>query len=135
MKVLLRELTESENALANLAQADLPARLSFTLALVLRAVRPHLDAKRAAHDKLLQKYGTQDPKRAGFYVIPPEQAEAFKAEFDELLSADCELPGIGKIKASTLEAANVKLAAADAAALDWLIVNDVGAFDLFAMES
>lgn len=134
MKVLLRDLVESENALANLAQADLPARLSFTLALVLRAVRPHLDAKRAAHEQLLRKYGTADEKRAGFYVILPERADGFKTEFDELLDAECELSGIGKIKATTLDAANVKLAAADAAALDWLIVNDVGAFDLFAME-
>ena len=134
MKVLLRELTESENALANLAQADLPARLSFTLALVLRAVRPHLDAKRAAHEQLLRKYGTADEKRAGFYTIAPEQADAFKAEFDELLSADCELPGIGKIKASTLEAATVKLSSSDAAALDWLLVNDLGEFDAYAVE-
>lgn len=134
MKVLLRELVESETALSNLAQADLPARLSFTLALVVRAVRPHLDAKRAAHGKLLEKFGDADPQRAGFYVIPPERATAFRTEFDELLNVECELPGIGKIKASALEAANMKIAAADAAALDWMLVNDLAEFDAYAVE-
>ena len=123
--VKLRDLVESEEALGELAQADVSARMSFTLALVLKAVGTHLDAKRVAHQKLLEKFGTPRADQPGFFEIPPEQRTAFEKEFQDLLDADVTLTGIGKIRASALDAEGVKLSGHNAVALTWLVKEDV----------
>jgi len=125
LTVKLGDLVNSENALAALAQDDVSARMSFTLALVLKEVGKHLDAKRAAHLKLLEKYGTPREKNPNNFDIKPEQREAFDAEFKDLLETEVTLNGIGKIRASALETEGVKFSGEERLALSWLLKEDV----------
>lgn len=124
MNVKLDDLVNSENALAVLAQADVSARMSFTLALVLKEVGSHLDAKRAAHLKLLEKYGTPREKQPGAFNISPEHKDAFDKELKDLLETEVTLNGIGKIRASALETEGVKLSGGQRLALSWMLKED-----------
>lgn len=125
LTVKLGDLVNSENALAELAQNDVSARMSFTLSLVLKEVGKHLDAKRAAHQKLLEKYGTPREKQPGFFDLNPETREAFDKEFKDLLDTEVALTGIGKIRGMALEAESVKLSGGERLALAWLLKEDV----------
>ena len=125
MQTKLANLVASENALAELAQADVSARLSFTLALVLREVGNQLEAKRAAHQKLLEKYGAPIAERRGTYDIALNKRAAFEREYADLLDTDVTLTGIGKIRASALDAEGIKLSGSDAVALLWLVKEDM----------
>lgn len=124
LTVKLGDLVNSENALAALAQENVSARMAFTLALVLKEVGKHLDAKRAAHQKLLEKYGVPKENQPGFFNIQPEQRAAFEKEFNDLLDTEATLP-IGKIRASALETEGVKLSGGERLALTWLLKEDV----------
>lgn len=125
MNVKLGDLVASEQALGELAQANVSARMSFTLALVLKEVTKHLEAKRTAHQKLLEKFGTPKANKPGMFDLNPETREAFETEYKDLLDTDVELVGIGKIKASAIETEGVKLSGAEMLALEWLLVQDV----------
>jgi hypothetical protein len=125
MNVKLGDLVNGENALAEMAQNDVSARLSFTLSLVLKEVGKHLEAKRAAHQKLLEKYGTPREDRPGFYDITPEHRAKFEKEFKELLDTEVTLSGIGKIPVSALEAEGLKFTAHELLTLAWLLKEDV----------
>lgn len=125
MKVKLGDLVNSEQALAELAQADVSARMSFTLSLVLKEVSNHLDAKRSAHQKLLEKFGTPREKQPGFFDINPECRAEFDKEFKELLNTEVSLIGIGKIRVSAIEAEGVKFSGQEMLALAWLLKEDV----------
>lgn len=125
MNVTLRELVDSEQALGELAQADVSARMSYTLSLVLKDVGKHLDAKRAAHQKLLEKYGTPIAKRPGYFEIGLERRDAFEKEYKDLLDTEVILPAVGKIRASAIEAEGVKLSGQKMLVLSWLLKEDV----------
>lgn len=125
LKVKLGDLVNSEPALSDLAQADTSARMSFTLSLVLKEVGKHLDAKRATHQKLLEKYGTLKEGNPNLFEIKPEQRIAFEREFRELMDTEVELVGIGKIKVSAIESEGVKFSGQEMLTLSWLLKEDV----------
>lgn len=125
LQVKLGDLVESEQALGELARKNVSARMSFTLSLVLKEVGKHLDAKREAHRKLLEKYGIPREKHPDFFDIKPECRAEFDKEFKDLLAAEVTLTGIGKIRASAIEAESVKLSGEEMLALAWLLKEDV----------
>lgn len=125
LTVTLRDLVVSEQALGELAQDNVSARMSFTLSLVLKEVGKHLDAKRAAHQKVLEKYGTPSEKQPGTFHIPVEKRTDFEKELKDLLDTEVTLAGIGRIKVSAIEAEGAKLSGQGMFALGWLLKEDV----------
>jgi hypothetical protein len=124
LTVKLEDLVRSENALASLARHNVSARMSFTIALVVKEVGKHLAAKQEAHRNLLERYGTPIEEQVGSFQIPVENRSAFEKEFRELMETEVELVGIGKIRASSLEAENIALSGMERFQLGWLINED-----------
>jgi len=127
LQVKLRDLARSEEALARLASENISARMSYTLALVLHQVTPHLDAKRKAHRKLLERYGKANEKNPEVFAVSTANRDAFEKEFEELLEANVTLTGIGRVRVSALETEGVKMTGGEMFVLNWLLKNDVAA--------
>lgn len=125
MNVTLGDLVASEDVLARLAQEKVSARMSFTLATVLREVGKHLECKRAAHRKLLETYGTPKSENADAFDVPVSNRAAYQKEYQELMDTPVTLAGLGKIRASVLESEGVSLLPVEAVALEWLIRDDL----------
>lgn len=121
----LRELIESENALRKLADAESSARFSYTVALVCQQATLHFKSHARARDGLLERYGKPVEKKPGTYRVETEQRAAFQKEYDDLLDTPITLPGVGRIRASVLEAENIKLTGTEFYLLRWLLKQDI----------
>lgn len=106
--VTLKDLVQSESALARLTNLPLSARMSFTLSEVTKEVAPTLENFRKAHTALIKKY--RKPAIEGQEEQSPkftdENMELLNQEYEDLMKSSKELP-FGKIKLSSLLAEKV----------------------------
>jgi len=98
------EVVQNNPVLRNLAESkDVPVRISFRLARVLKALDENLKIYLSAKQKLIEKYCKRDEKGEPIvennqYTIPPDNLETFQKEYFELLALEIDL-GVDKIKA------------------------------------
>lgn len=122
MKVKLRQLVNSSQALSRLMAQPMHAVVAFSLSRIARLIEPELKAYDESRVKLLKEYGEPteaDPTRYEFQS--PEKAQSFADELNALLEQEVE----GEFKPMTLESlAKAEISAADVLLLDWLIESD-----------
>lgn len=123
LHVTLRDLIDGETALGALVSRPLPARLTFTLGMVIQVLAPHYREYNKTRDTLLARYGKEKDGEPGTFEIARENRQAYLDELETLLDTPVELQGIGRIPASAL--GEVSLTPQQAFALRWLVVNDL----------
>lgn len=134
--VTLKELVQSESALARLVTLPLSARMTITFSETMRVVAPILEDHRKVQATLVKKY--RKPAVEGKEEEPAkfteENTTLLDSEYADLLKKTYELP-FGKIKLSSLLAEKIgshkegdktvddflKLSGAELFALSWLI--------------
>lgn len=119
LTVSLREIVEGMPALNTLSVQPLDTKTAYRISRVLRAVNDEMKLFEEQRVALLDKFGTKGDGQYSFET--PEAREDFEREYKELLSVEVELH-IASIKVDELT--GIKIAPADLAALDWLIVGE-----------
>ena len=108
MTVKFKDILDAEKALGKLSQERLPVRQSVALARLIKKLNEELQIFNDQREKLLIQYGEYKENEGG-YLVPKENLEAFRKDFDILLGSSCELGGekikITLQKDSTIEAA------------------------------
>ena len=117
MKITLKQLTESFASLGKFANDEaLSIKQKYWLSRIAGAAEKEMQAFEKHRLELVKKHGDE---RDGQWTVPPAKMTAFQAEFDDLLTAEVDLPG-DPIKLDTLPEA-IKLTALDLTRLEWLI--------------
>lgn len=129
IKLTLQQILNSLQALNQLGEEKLPARLSFTIARVVGKLQAEGLLFQGERQKLFVKYGEQVPPRVGQadgnqLKIPPEKIPGFNEEMNILLGTEVELDGLGRISISALEDAEIQVKPNILIALDWLFIGD-----------
>jgi len=121
MKIKLAQLVNSDGALGRLIEERLPARLSFTLASVVRVITPRIQDYNEARLAILREYGT--PNEAGDqYRFPDiEIAKKAWAEMKELEETEVELADIAPIRLDERMLEAIQITPQDVLALNWLL--------------
>ena len=125
LTVTLRDIVDSVQSLQEITSQKTSATLSFTLGIVLRTINPFLQEyakqRNALRDELYDK------KADGKSLEPKvENADKlFSDQVDAMLDGPVALVGIGRIRMSLLVDEGIKLDGQDAAALYWLLKNDM----------
>ena len=130
-QVKLRDLIVSQSALGRISSLPISARMSLTLADVLRVVNPQLEEFQKQHAVILKRYGT--PKLdgngnpiEGQYNFTPDKREALDKEYEDMLDKPVDIP-FGKIKLNDLLAEKLdkdetlKLSGNEIYALGWML--------------
>lgn len=96
MKIQLRQAFDSNAALQYLSGLRVKPAASMSIARVMRAVRPELEALESQRQAMLKEYGATLPApNSSKYAFPDGREAEFTAEFNRCLDAEIELP-IGK---------------------------------------
>lgn len=125
MNIKLSELVAAEQALAELAQEKVSAKLAFQLGLVLKDAGKYLDEKRDAQRKLFERYKVPRKDNPKKFEVPEETREQYKNELEAMLAVEVSIQLADKLSANALVADGVKISGQDAVLLDWLIKNDL----------
>lgn len=116
----LGDLVRSEEAFGNLMAAKpVAAHISFRLARLAAQIAPIMKAHMDAKLVILEKLGTRDEKRPGYYMVKPENVKDFAEAMNPLLQEDITLT-IPLVTLEDLKAVTT-LTGEDMAGLDWLI--------------
>jgi hypothetical protein len=91
MKVKLRELKDSIQALNRLAQTALPVKLSYRLMRITKDGNREFQTFHAFHIELILKHGGIQSGEG--LVVPPERMPEFAPEYKELAEQEVELWG------------------------------------------
>lgn len=117
MKITLKQLTESFASLGKFANDEaLSIKQKYWLSRIAGAAEKEMQSFEKVRLELVKKHGDE---KGDMWTVPPANLESFQAEFDDLLTAEIELPG-DPIKLDTLPEA-IKLTALDLVRLEWLI--------------
>lgn len=116
----LEEVIAAHAALPDLmAQRGIPPRDAFTIARLAQRLNAEFAAFEEVRQKLIQTYGTEDPKQPGYFNFQGEGREEYNRQILELAAQPVELSEI-KVKLSTLG----PIAPATLLPLLWLIEDD-----------
>jgi hypothetical protein len=91
MKVTLAQIINSETALQKLLTSELPVKASFLPKGLVRQTAEQMSTFNLERTKLIEKHGTPDPDKAGFFTFQPDQAEAFNQEIKPLTDVEITL--------------------------------------------
>lgn len=91
MKIILGQLKVSEPAFATLANSRLPASISYQVAKMLKAVSSELTLLEEQRIASVKKFGVSDPTTQEI-AVSAENASAFSAEMNALISMEIDLP-------------------------------------------
>lgn len=115
MNIKLRQLIESDQPLARLAQMKQPVKVAYRISRAIRLIRPELESFYSQRSMILEKYG--DVQDDGRYQIRQESMDQFKSEIETLLDEPVELA----IHAISLEDLTGDISPLDIESLSWLI--------------
>ncbi|MEM3091778.1 MAG: hypothetical protein QXD05_01455 [Candidatus Pacearchaeota archaeon] len=117
MEITIKQLIESAESLAILAQKDMPIKTSYKLGKLLNKIREELKLYEEQRNNLIKKYGKDIG--GGNYQIDENDEEAinkFKKEHEELINLTVNieyepisLDSLGDIKISPMHMANLDL--------------------------
>jgi len=117
MKITLKQLNESFAPLGKFANDEaLTVKQKYWLSRIAGAAEKEMQTLEKHRTDLVKKHGDE---KDGNWTVPAAKMAAFQAEFDDLLTAEVDLPG-DPIKLDTLPEA-IKLTALDLTRLEWLI--------------
>lgn len=119
MKVPAKILFESDEALAELKSARLPAIAALRVAIAIADILPKLRAVVEARAALVAASGTPVANEPGQFAIT--DMEKFKTDLDALLSEEIDLPNVGLLPVSLLLGDKVSISAGALVSLKWLI--------------
>jgi len=121
MKLTLRQLIESREALITVGKKDLPANIAWRYARNCKLINPELETYQEAVKKLWTTYGEpvldKDGKPTDQMKVTPERRPEFEAEIKKLLNETVEL-AIAKININELSGT---FQALELMALDWML--------------
>ena len=115
MEITLRELVESEQALANLAQSRQPVKTAYRISRLLRLAEPELKAFYEARRTLLERFGTAQEN--GQYRIEPGKIAAFEKELSALLDEKITF----EVAPVSIEDLQGEISASDLVAMEWFL--------------
>lgn len=121
IKVQLKDLLNSTEALQKLSRQNLKARLAFQVARMLKAAEKEITDFNEVRTNLIKKYSEVDengeliPDENGNIKISKENISAFNNEFNDLISSEIEIP-TEPIKLDSLE--DLTFTAAEMAVLE-----------------
>lgn len=121
IKVQLKDLLNSTEALQKLSRQNLKARLAFQVARMLKAAEKEITDFNEVRTNLIKKYsevnenGELIPDENGNIKISKENINAFNNEFNDLISSEIEIP-TEPIKLDSLE--DLTFTAAEMAVLE-----------------
>jgi len=95
IKLKVHQLKTAESTLKMLASKQLPAKLAYQVAKIIRAADKELLAIEEARVSAVRKYGKEvqpnSPDEQPSLQVPPESIEAFTVEMQELFDSEIEL--------------------------------------------
>ena len=121
IKVQLKDLLNSTEALQKLSRQNLKARLAFQVARMLKAAEKEITDFNEVRTNLIKKYSEVDengeliPDENGNIKISKENINVFNNEFNDLISSEIEIP-TEPIKLDSLE--DLTFTAAEMAVLE-----------------
>lgn len=118
MKIKLKDLIVSSNAIQKLAATPLNVKIAFRLKRILKQVTSELETFESARKELCEKYGTLEGDR---YEFEPDEKLKFEEEFNQLMEEEVEIK-FDRFSEDSL--ASVEFAASDLLALEWLFIED-----------
>lgn len=112
MKIHIKDVKESYEALNELANKELPVRVAFVLASNMKVLAPFLETLQTNYSELVEKYGTRDDdgnviNENGNTPISNENVQQFITESKELMDTEVEV-AITTISVSAFDEAQVK---------------------------
>lgn len=118
MKTTVKHLDEIKQTLSKLLTASgIPVRVAYRATKFSKFVQKEVTELEEQRLALVRKYGKEDGH--GGVRVMPDQEEAFKLDYEQVLEEEVELPEI-KIKVDDL--ANAGLTMLDIANLDFMLV-------------
>jgi hypothetical protein len=90
MKFKLAEIKLMEDGLKAITKQPLPVKLSFRLSKLLNFCGQELQQMEEARVKLVKELSVPNPDEEGGLIVPPENIEKFREEFNTLLSEEVE---------------------------------------------
>lgn len=117
MKVIVKKVRESENALKELTSMKMTAATAMRISLLMKSLQPAMQSFATAYDALLAEVG-QPIAGTNEFKIKPEGRERFVKESEEILNMEIEVHG-EPIPIAAF--GNAEITPASLSALDWLI--------------
>lgn len=127
MKITLKQLLESQQALASLCNKPWPSshiKASYGLGKLWRGAVKEIEAFNEERDKQIQLMGEPMPNAPGQKQLKPENYGAFDEAMKELLAEETAELWEVKLTVEMVEAAGIAFAPSEFAALDWLITEE-----------
>lgn len=104
MKIKLSAIKEMESPLREIANQKISIRAAYRLMLVIEQINKCLQQIEEMRVRLVRQHGTMDEH--GGVQVPPENFEAFKNDYLDLLEEEVEID-FEKISMSEVETANI----------------------------
>lgn len=118
MKLTMKQLAASRDALSMLGSLPLPAAVAFKVAKVLKTASPVLDVYQEVFNKKLVEFGTPMEGSPGQYVVSDAMKASWEAEVKALQDQEFE---IEDVKLSVSELGDAKVPASVLFTLEWMI--------------
>lgn len=122
MKITLKRLWDSQDALATVLKFELDGAKALCLQKLVQVVSKELDALNSVKNTLLEKHGSKD-KQGNFTIKAGDKGyNALMKKFTEALDHEVEIEEIDKAQLSTADLSGNKISTQKLLMLDWLII-------------
>lgn len=118
MNITIRKLVESDTALKELSELKVKAKISLSIALMLKQVVPIVSLYQDTYNKRLAEVGTPVKEKPGNFTFSPEVGAELQKELDETLDKEVSLD-IQKLSIDAL--GDVPISPGALRLLDWYI--------------
>ncbi|MFA5759266.1 MAG: hypothetical protein WC942_07930 [Clostridia bacterium] len=118
MKITLARIKNMEKSLNKIIGQDTNIKSAFKLARILKMIEGELKNVEEFRIKLINKYGTKDPKTEEI-IVNKDNVQIFYKELNELLQTEID---IDFSPVSCDEIGDIKISAIDASVLDGIII-------------
>jgi hypothetical protein len=89
MKIKLKQLAESNEALGSLLTTEIPVAISFKIGLIVEELNNNMKHFEESRNVVVKKYGKE--QKDGTYLIPNKQIEVADKEMEDLLNTEIEI--------------------------------------------
>jgi hypothetical protein len=116
----LSELIEAQNAMQQLANQKMPAKVAYALAKNIRIMAPEVEIFEETRVKLLKENWSYDEKN-NRYDIPPEEMKRWDSMIKEVLAQEVKLEPY-LVDRSLLD--SIQISPAEYIAISWMIKDE-----------
>lgn len=121
MKLKIKDILECLPALAALAKKEMPAKTSYRIGKLLRALRREHTDFQLARDECVKRYGAAVAGSPDQWAIAPENFAAYKKELADLAEEEVLLDGVVPVNYNDI--AELSLAPEIFAGLELVLLN------------